>query len=173
MAEDEGNLKNWEVSKYLQRPKNNKILISQKKVRPTRRKKFKIIPKRKSPPTTTTTTTTTTTSTTTTSTKSGFSFLGYSMPNIQLPWEDRQRPKRLTKNNDYIIYPNRYGRFDSYHSAPVHDSYLQPMSYYHHYQPTPMPYYHPPTTPAAQKSMVEVDFTPLFLAILPLFLSLG
>ena len=37
-----------------------------------------------------------------------------------------------------------------------------------------MPYYNTyQTTPAAQKSLMEVDFTPIFLALLPLFLTMG
>ena len=37
-----------------------------------------------------------------------------------------------------------------------------------------MPYYNSyQTTPAAQKSLMEVDFTPIFLALLPLFLTMG
>ena len=40
--------------------------------------------------------------------------------------------------------------------------------------PTPMPYhYQVTTTAAAQKAMMSVDFTPIFLALLPLFLSIG
>ena len=81
------------------------------------------------------------------------------MPNFQFPvwkdWKKDQRPKRLTED-DYIVYPRTFNSHNFHKYSP----------------PTATPYYQY-TTPAAQKAMMEVDFTPIFLALLPLFLTLG
>ena len=90
-------------------------------IQPTKKKIYKILRK------TTSTPTTSTQSTTSLSTESGFDFF---LPNYQFPWEDHkyQRPKRPVKNA-------RYGRFDSYHSEPFYENYLEimPLSVYRDY----------------------------------------
>ena len=85
------------------------------------------------------------------------------------------------KLNLFSITDKREEARDFHHEPnhPFHD-YNPPTHYRHlsYYTPPPPVYHHTTpmyhyTTPAAQKAMMDVDFTPIFLALLPLFLCVG
>ena len=83
--------------------------------------------------------------------------------------------------NLFLITDKREEARDFHHEPnhPFHD--YNPPTHYRHlsYYTPPPPVYHYTTpmyhytTPAAQKAMMDVDFTPIFLALLPLFLCVG
>ena len=77
------------------------------------------------------------------------------------------------------IFPSpREYSFSSHAPAPSYQApaptYHAPAPIYHpHIQSYKSPSYHPPPQPPAYKAVYEVDFTPIFLSLLPLFLVLG
>ena len=119
------------------------------------------------------TTTSTTTSTSPTTSTPWLSVLGLEMPNIfanQNLKEESEENDVFQDDYDYS-FPRRFqSPFHMPHNHPYHDfhhSYSDPYSYHHH--ETDYHYKKPPMG----KTVVEVDFTPIFLALLPLFLTLG
>ena len=123
---------------------------------------------------TTTTRAPTTTTLKTTSAKI-LNFFGFT-PNYPIYPNHGQRLQRITYSDPYSV-TKRFGFFSNLLPTPTPTPNFNPYHIPYHvpyHKPTRMPYYNTyQTTPAAQKSLMEVDFTPIFLALLPLFLTMG
>ena len=142
--------------KPIPRPKPKKKYKRRKSAKPRPIKTTTSSTTSTTPITTTIRTTTTTTTMLPSTTSNGFTFLGYTMPDIPWGWHDDQIRKRNSKKDNYIINPRIFN---------LHPSFIT----------TPVPFHYTTTTPPqiSRKVLMDVDFTPIFLALLPLFLTLG